>query len=496
MADKLKPLEEAFDLALKGDKGKPISTDAGRKILKTKKYLENYFDETGTTFNQLNTEKGAKKFWDWLTPKTNIRGESAANKNNADSIRNLINKAKPHSNAINVFQEKNVRQNILGLIPQEVGLVNKARAKDMTRYIEAINAAVMDLEQEAIDNPKTAWKSRSLKNYILMNTSTGIRQAPTANLITRHGFDKEMGTLFDVSKKSARAVRVDYELGEFHNAVLRDQAAIAERQDYKFTETNPKELGKIKKFNDIWPYDSKALSKQVQQHLKPFFRIHGVEWVAFNPETKKLEDFTKNFSTKMLRNQTARIAVAMFGLERARRFMGHGGGGTLEKSYLGAGDVTSKEMKALGSAGARIDTLADDLDRLWGSVFATGQGQHPKVLGDAIGIDLKNTNFTKDYIPTSQDKIQKATNYANTQSTKLDMEVKDVVKSLKKAGDVAKEGVEALQKPIPKTSADIKKARSKVIADEIKNALDEFSDEAIYERERAAARAERNQNRS
>mgnify|MGYP003146657055 CR=1 FL=1 len=492
MDEEFKTLDEAFELATKGVRGKGVSPKTINKFVSAKKILEDY----GKPLSELNDEREFKKFWKWLTKKT----KTGTAQGHAQSIRRLIEVSKPHKFFKNILMEDNMR--LLTKLDEAsgkgaIGAGSLAKASNMEGYIKSINEAVVGLNKEAIRSPATAWRSNSLKNFIIMQSSSGPRMTELIKLISKHGYDPEMQTLFAVSTKGVSPANIDYDLGEFHSQVIADQTAIAENKNYKFTETRqPKQFGQIKKFHDIWPYNENTMATQTKKHLTPIFKKNNVKWVEFNPETSK--KVVHNFQTKHLRNQFVKMAVLTTKNDMAAdRLIGHKGSSTKVRNYPGTLDISAAEARALQIEGETLmTTRGQDLDTFWGRNFARTQGHNPLELSKQMGVDLRNTDFVNSYkSPTPKEithskKVFKDVNTNVNFNNQIDNKVDGKLDTnLFKKGAITTSPLITDPEDITPTKPKVKGlSQVDLIKLDIDMLDEEFSAEGIERRERLAAR--------
>ena len=487
MAEEFRTLDEALELAFKGKRGKGVGEGSKIKFMSTKEVLEEY----GKPLSELNDEVEFKKFWKWLIGRT----KTGTAQGHAQNIRRFIEVSKPHKNYFNILWEDNMRVlTTIDEVGSKIGAGNLAKASNMEGYIKSINEAVVGLHKEAIKVPKTAWRSRSLKNFILMQSSSGPRMTELINLVSKHGYDSEMQTLFGVSTKGPTPANIDYDLGEFHGKVIEDQTTIAKSKNYEFIEDLHKQSrGKLKKFHDIWPYGQDTLSKQVKNYLKPIFEKNNVKWVEFNPNTSKKIEY--DFKTKYLRNQFVKMAVLTSKNEMsADRMIGHKGSSTKVRSYPGTTDISAAEARALHVKGeSPFTTRGQDLDTFWGRNFARTQGHNPLELAKKMGVDLSNTDFVNNYKPSTNKEIQYTKkvfknvntdiNFNNQIDSTVDIKIDPTKKVVTEPPIIIHTDDIISDKPIIKPLS-----KTEIINRELDILNEEFSAEGIEKRERLAAR--------
>jgi len=237
-------------------------------------------------------------------------------------------------------------------------------------YLQSINAAVIELTKRG--DPR----SLSLKNYIIMMTTAGLRNEHLVQGVTRHNLSEE-GIFRNIITKGTGAgkkVHQNYEVGEAHSKVLNQQRDLARQQGWQ---------------NKLWHTDVGSMKRQVVAFLKPIFKKNNVNWIDNRTGN------AKSFTMGDLRNQTSRIFLTFHDSNRLTRFMSHAMKGIGEKFYAGTG-LGRSELATLGRRVTKAaTTLGDDLDNMYKLVFGDLLGHNITDNAKKHGINLSGTAISK-----------------------------------------------------------------------------------------------------
>lgn len=253
-------------------------------------------------------------------------------------------------------------------------------------------------------------KASSLKTWIIMKSSTGVRQEALMNL-TGHNYDASEGKIYDAIKKargSKSYIPVSYDLGEFHQKLMEKQIGLAQGKNW----AGGAFIHKARRMNEI-----------MEEILQPEFKKNGVIWK--DPFGKPA-----SFKTGMLRNQFAKTTISLYGLDRGKQLLGHISHDTILTHYAGGKGLSAFDVAEIKSAtGVSGVSQAGDLDNHIKVVASEAQGRNVLDTGKSFGIDITNTTLAKEPSIDSKE-LQKIKTKLSTENKMLDMQVSETVDAI------------------------------------------------------------------
>ena len=105
-------------------------------------------------------------------------------------------------------------------------------------------------------------KASSLKTWITMKSSTGVRQEALMNL-TGHNYDASEGKIYDAIKKSrgTEYIPVSYDLGEYHQKIMAKQISLAQGKNWA---------------GGAFLHQARRMNQMMENILQPEFKKNGV----------------------------------------------------------------------------------------------------------------------------------------------------------------------------------------------------------------------------
>jgi len=426
MAEKYITIKEAYEKTI-------LTGNKDNIAKKTKSYealLENGYKPTDSV-KLLTTDKAAQKLLNKKFVPNRYQG-----------IRQIINAGGGKN--VNPFEQVEVRKeaNLAG--QSSVRKTSLTYAPNTKGYLKSINEVVIELTKKG--DPK----SLSLKNYIIMQTTAGLRGEQLIQGVKKHSYSVDTATFRNVITKGTAegtTALANYELGDVHKQVINQQVDLAKKAGWS---------------NGLWHTNTNTMNDQVSNLLKKQFLKNGVKWIY----TATGE--SKPFSVGDLRNQTSRIFYTFSNADKLGRFMGHAPKTIGEKFYAGDG-LSKVELQTLGSDTSKIVTsLADDLDNLYKTVYGDLLGHNISDNAKLHGINIQGTSLED--IPIEPKKsIKGKVDQLSGKNISLDIQLEEIDSRLDKtlANIEAKEQAIAertsSKEPIPEKVESANKKRLKNI---------------------------------
>tara|TARA_R110000772_G_scaffold4174_2_gene14673 strand:- start:646 stop:2541 length:1896 start_codon:yes stop_codon:yes gene_type:complete len=342
----------------------------------------------------------------------------------------------------NVYNNKEVKKlTKLDLVgkPKAYKLVSVAD-KGFSNYTKTINDTIAELEyvantgrgtlvkgeesniyknlRRSITNSDTLTKAQaellknkasSLKTWIVMKSSTGVRQEALMNL-TKHNYDASEGKIYDAIKKARGAgyIPVSYDLGEYHQKIMQKQIGLAQGKDW----AGGAFIHKARRMNDI-----------MEKILQPEFKKNGVVWK--DPFGKP-----QVFKTGMLRNQFAKTAISLYGINRGKQLLGHVSHDTILTHYAGGKGLSAFDVAEIKtSTGTSGVSQAGDLDNYIKTIVSEAQGNSVIDMGKTHGIDMTGTALANE--PSIDSKqLQEIKTKLSTKDKMLNIQVSETVNAI------------------------------------------------------------------
>ena len=252
-------------------------------------------------------------------------------------------------------------------------------------------------------------KASSLKTWIVMKSSTGVRQEALMNL-TKHNYDASEGKIYDAIKKARGTdyIPVSYDLGEYHQKIMQKQIGLAQGKDW----AGGAFIHKARRMNDI-----------MEKILQPEFKKNGVVWK--DPFGKP-----QVFKTGMLRNQFAKTAISLYGIDRGKQLLGHVSHDTILTHYAGGKGLSAFDVGEIkASTGTSGVSQAGDLDNYIKTIVSEAQGNSVLDIGKIHGIDMTGTTLASE--PSIDSKqLEEIKTKLSTKDKMLNIQVSETVNAI------------------------------------------------------------------
>ena len=252
-------------------------------------------------------------------------------------------------------------------------------------------------------------KASSLKTWIVMKSSTGVRQEALMNL-TGHNYDASEGKIYDAIKKARGTdyIPVSYDLGEYHQKIMQKQIGLAQGKDW----AGGAFIHKERRMNDI-----------MEKILQPEFKKNGVVWK--DPFGKP-----QVFKTGMLRNQFAKTAISLYGIDRGKQLLGHVSHDTILTHYAGGKGLSADDVAEIkATTGVSGVSQAGDLDNYVKTVVSEAQGNNVIDMGKIHGINMTGTALANE--PSIDSKqLQEIKTKLSTKNKMLNIQVSETVNAI------------------------------------------------------------------
>ena len=340
---------------------------------------------------------------------------------------------------------------------QDVSAAGKkiTHTPNLRGYINSINQAITELTKKG--DPK----SLSLKNYLIMMTTAGLRQEHLVQGVSRHNYNVDEGVFRNIITKGtgeqAAKVYQNYDLGDVHRRVINQQVELAKQQGWQ---------------NKLWHTNTSTMANQLTAILKPIFKKNNVNWIHNNTGNPK------SFTIGDLRNQTSRIFISFNNAEKLSRFLGHAVKTVGEKFY-GSQGLTKAELSTLGKNIPKVlTTLADDLDNMYKIIFGDLVGHNITDNAKKHGINLSGTAIGN--TPrTSQAALKGHVDHLTGRNLALDIQLDEVEENVDKKIKQIEKKEKVLDEKINKKEKVVEKARPKSIISRILSSIGKGSAKAL-----------------
>ena len=389
MAEKYLTIKEAYEKTIKTGNPDNVAT----KTRAYKAIINSGYNPTDSV-KILTTDKASKNLLD----KKFVAGRY-------QGIRQIINEG--GAKKINPFEEVEVRKqaNLTG--QSSVRKTSLTYAPNTNGYLKSINEAVIELTKKGDS------KSLSLKNYIIMQTTAGLRGEQLIQGIQKHGYSADTATFRNIITKGTSqgtSSLANYELGDVHRQVINQQVDLAKKHGWK---------------NGMWHTNTNTMNEQVSNLLRKRFKKNGVRWIY------SATGESKSFSVGDLRNQTSRVFYTFNNADKLGRFMGHAPKTIGQKFYAGEG-LSKIELQTLGSDTSKIVTsLADDLDSLYKTVYGDLLGHNIADNAKLHGINIQGTSL--EGVPVEPTKsIKGKVDQLSGKNISLDIQLEEIDSKLDK----------------------------------------------------------------
>ena len=252
-------------------------------------------------------------------------------------------------------------------------------------------------------------KASSLKTWITMKSSTGVRQEALMNL-TGHNYDASEGKIYDAIKKSrgTEYIPVSYDLGEYHQKIMAKQISLAQGKNWA---------------GGAFLHQARRMNQMMENILQPEFKKNGVVWK--DPFGKPA-----SFKAGMLRNQFAKTIISLYGIDRGKQLLGHISHDTILTHYAGGKGLAASDVAEIKAAtGVSGVSQAGDLDNYIKIVVSEAQGNNVIEMGKAHGIDMTGTTLANE--PSIDSKqLQEIKTKLSTKNKILDIQVAETVSAV------------------------------------------------------------------
>jgi hypothetical protein len=338
-----------------------------------------------------------------------------------------------------------------------------------------------------------AIRDLSIKNYFILRSTTGLRAPEVLDITIRKNVSEqdikagkrpyriEDGIVRNVGLKGTSTMRINYPLGNYHQAVIEDQIRLAALnkelvQDTRF-DTYKQSFTK-----ELWPTLRKQMHVKVGNALRPEFLESGMQWMHEDTSV------TKTFKVSHLRNQFSRLMEATVNGDphKIGRAMGHVQGSTKDTFYsrvpISAKALENMQKKVPIESRKVITSVASDLDSMVKTIYGDSFERNTSDLARNHGIDKVKGEVGK----TTKSPEQFNLNLSETTVTPDPIDTNDLkevqknITSSKETSNVAKSNIKNLQNEYKKTGELLdapvikpKPLSKKQIADDL---MDEFWD--------------------
>jgi len=389
MAEKYITIKEAYEKVI--ETGNPNNVSA-----KTKSYnaiIDSGYKPTDSV-KLLTTDEAAQKLLD----KNFVAGRY-------QGIRQIINAGGGKN--FNPFEQAEVRKEANLSNQSSVRKTSLTYAPNTNGYLKSINEVVIELTKKG--DPI----SLSLKNYIIMQTTAGLRGEQLIQGLKKHAYSADTATFRNVITKGSKqgvAILANYELGDVHRQVINQQVDLAKKSGWS---------------NGLWHTNTGTMNKQISKLLDKQFVKNGVRWIY------SATGESKPFSVGDLRNQTSRIFYTFNNADKLGRFMSHAPKTIGQRFYAGEG-LSKTELQTLGSDTSKIVTsLADDLDSFYKTVYGDLLGHNIADNAKLHGISIQGTSLEN--VPIEPEKsIKGKVDQLSGKNISLDIQLEEIDSKLDK----------------------------------------------------------------